>query len=209
MVEQVLQDFEDLRVQADATFHEWLLQCEQLAGTAGVNPPVSKHRCPPKAQVQCSTLQSRGVLQKSYISSVHGPPRSCQIIIRFAPPPIAAENSSTLLIGGRESSKDHRSTRPAEGGMGREFSMPSSLRCGTDALAEEVAERTAGEGSGQTTCSQLALRAVPEIILGGGAQALFCPVEGGCFVDNVSEGWGGNLSWGGSRRIWSIVGRVH
>ena len=24
---------------------------------------------------------------------------------------------------------------------------------------------------------------------GGGAQALFCPVGGGCFVD-VSEGWG-------------------
>ena len=33
------------------------------------------------------------------------------------------------------------------------------------------------------------LRAVPEIILGGGGQTLFCPVEGGCFVDNVSEGW--------------------
>ena len=26
---------------------------------------------------------------------------------------------------------------------------------------------------------------------GGGPQALFCPVGGGCFVDNVSEGWGG------------------
>ena len=37
------------------------------------------------------------------------------------------------------------------------------------------------------------LRAVPEIILGGGGdgpQILFCPVGGGCFVDNVSEGWG-------------------
>ena len=35
------------------------------------------------------------------------------------------------------------------------------------------------------------LRAVPEIILrGGGPQTLFCPVGGGCFVDNVSEGWG-------------------
>ena len=33
----------------------------------------------------------------------------------------------------------------------------------------------------------------------GGVQALFCLVGGGCFVD-VSEGWGGNLSWG-SRRI--------
>ena len=34
-------------------------------------------------------------------------------------------------------------------------------------------------------------RAVPEIILGGdGPQTLFCPVGGGCFVDNVSEGWG-------------------
>ena len=31
------------------------------------------------------------------------------------------------------------------------------------------------------------LRTVSEIILGG-AQALFCPVGGGCFVD-VSEGW--------------------
>ena len=45
------------------------------------------------------------------------------------------------------------------------------------------------------------IRAVPEIILGGyGPQALFCPVGGGCFVDNVSEGWGANLSWG-SRHI--------
>ena len=37
------------------------------------------------------------------------------------------------------------------------------------------------------------LRAVPEIILGGGGdgpQILFCPVGGGCFVDNVLEGWG-------------------
>ena len=25
---------------------------------------------------------------------------------------------------------------------------------------------------------------------GGGPQTLFCPVGGGCFVDNVSEGWG-------------------
>ena len=33
------------------------------------------------------------------------------------------------------------------------------------------------------------LRAVPEIILGE-VQTLFCPVGGGCFVDNVSEGWG-------------------
>ena len=32
------------------------------------------------------------------------------------------------------------------------------------------------------------VRAVPEII---GGEALFCPVGGGCFVDNVSEGWGG------------------
>ena len=34
-------------------------------------------------------------------------------------------------------------------------------------------------------------RGDPEIILGGGAQTLFGPVGGGCFVDNVSEGWGG------------------
>ena len=34
------------------------------------------------------------------------------------------------------------------------------------------------------------VRAVPEIILGvGGPQALFCPVGGGRFVDNGSEGW--------------------
>ena len=26
---------------------------------------------------------------------------------------------------------------------------------------------------------------------GVGPQALFCPVGGGCFVDNMSEGWGG------------------
>ena len=38
---------------------------------------------------------------------------------------------------------------------------------------------------------QISVRAVPEIILrGSGPQTLFCPVEGGCFVDNVSEGWG-------------------
>ena len=46
------------------------------------------------------------------------------------------------------------------------------------------------------------IRAVLEIILGG-AQTLFCPVGGGCFVDSVSEGWGwvgSNLSWG-SRHI--------
>ena len=55
---------------------------------------------------------------------------------------------------------------------------------------------------------------------GGGPQALFCPVGGGggCFVDNVSEGWGISLTnpvWGargvklswGSRCVWSIVGR--
>ena len=42
-------------------------------------------------------------------------------------------------------------------------------------------------GSAFSVC----IRAVPEIILGGGGpQALFCPVGGGCFVDNVSEGWG-------------------
>ena len=39
-------------------------------------------------------------------------------------------------------------------------------------------------------CLGTSLRAVPELILGGGAQTLFCPVGGGCFVDNVSEGWG-------------------
>ena len=44
-------------------------------------------------------------------------------------------------------------------------------------------------------CVCVCVRAVPEIILEG-AQTLFCPVGGGCFVDNVSEGWGGNLSWG-------------
>ena len=26
---------------------------------------------------------------------------------------------------------------------------------------------------------------------GGGPQTLFCPVGGGRFIDNVSEGWGG------------------
>ena len=43
------------------------------------------------------------------------------------------------------------------------------------------------------------VRAVVEIILRvRGPQALFCPVGGGCFVDNMSEGWGGgNLAWGG------------
>ena len=41
----------------------------------------------------------------------------------------------------------------------------------------------------------------------GGPQALFCPVGGGCYVDNVSEGWGVTCP-GGSRHIWSIVGRV-
>ena len=46
-------------------------------------------------------------------------------------------------------------------------------------------------------CGDMDLGAVPEIILGGGGpQALFCPLGGGCFVDNVSKGWGDNLSWG-------------
>ena len=51
------------------------------------------------------------------------------------------------------------------------------------------------------------LRAVPEIILGWvGRRHFLCPVRGWCFVDNVPEGLGGNLSWG-SRSIWSIVGQ--
>ena len=45
------------------------------------------------------------------------------------------------------------------------------------------------------------VRAVPEIILGGGGGAgTFLSCGGGVFVDNVSEGWGSNLSWG-SRHI--------
>ena len=44
------------------------------------------------------------------------------------------------------------------------------------------------------------VRAVPEIVRGGRPQALFCPVGGGCFVDNVSEGWGISLT------IWSKGG---
>ena len=43
------------------------------------------------------------------------------------------------------------------------------------------------------------LRAVPEIIPGGGPQALFCPV-GGVLLTTCPRGGGGNLSWG-SRRI--------
>ena len=39
----------------------------------------------------------------------------------------------------------------------------------------------------QYTSKLICIRAVPEIILGG---TLFCPVGGGCFVDNVSKGWG-------------------
>ena len=40
-------------------------------------------------------------------------------------------------------------------------------------------------------CHRQLVRAVPEIILRGwGAANTFCPVGGGCFVDNVSEGWG-------------------
>ena len=56
---------------------------------------------------------------------------------------------------------------------------------------------------------QSRLRACPEIILGG-AQTLFCPVGGGCFVTMCprGRGWGGNLSWG-SRCIWSIVVQVN
>ena len=34
------------------------------------------------------------------------------------------------------------------------------------------------------------VRAIPEIVLGGGCRQFFCPVGGGCFVDNVSEGSG-------------------
>ena len=42
---------------------------------------------------------------------------------------------------------------------------------------------------------RLSVRAVPEIILGGGCVAdTFLSCEGGgCFVDSVSEGWG---AWG-------------
>ena len=43
------------------------------------------------------------------------------------------------------------------------------------------------------------LGAVPEIILRGVGRRHFFVLWGGV-VDNVSEGWGGNLSWG-SRRI--------
>ena len=46
------------------------------------------------------------------------------------------------------------------------------------------------------------VRAVPEIILGGGPQALFCPVSGGCFVDNVSEGWGGAATCPGGQGVF-------
>ena len=35
------------------------------------------------------------------------------------------------------------------------------------------------------------LRAVPEIILRGGPQTFLSGAGGGCFVDSVSEGWGG------------------
>ena len=63
MVEEVLEELEDIRVQTDTTFHEWFLQCEPLAETAGVNPPVPRILTRQKhMQVQCSTLQSRGVL---------------------------------------------------------------------------------------------------------------------------------------------------
>ena len=48
--------------------------------------------------------------------------------------------------------------------------------------------------SGQSkSVKALWVRAVPEIILGGGGvghRPPFCPVGGGCFVDNVSKGWG-------------------
>ena len=41
------------------------------------------------------------------------------------------------------------------------------------------------------------IRAVPEIILGGGPARPFCVLWGGCFGDNVSEGWGGVTCPGG------------
>ena len=49
------------------------------------------------------------------------------------------------------------------------------------------------EGKHRQLASKQKVRAVPEIILRevGGPQTLFCPVGGGCFVDSVSEGWGG------------------
>ena len=37
------------------------------------------------------------------------------------------------------------------------------------------------------------VRDVPEIILGGWAAGTFLSFGGGCFVDNVSEGWGISL----------------
>ena len=70
-------------------------------------------------------------------------------------------------------------------------------------LFAEVGSFTLGcNGSIRYWVNRFLLRAVPEIILGGGPAGTFCPVGGGCFVDNVSEGWGveGNLSWG-SRHI--------
>ena len=49
---------------------------------------------------------------------------------------------------------------------------------------------------------QRCLGAVPEIILGGGPQAIFCPVVGGCFVDNVSDGLGGGVTCPGGQGVF-------
>ena len=37
---------------------------------------------------------------------------------------------------------------------------------------------------------------------GGGSQALFCPVGGGCSVDNVSEEWGVGVTCPGGQGIF-------
>ena len=66
-----------------------------------------------------------------------------------------------------------------------------------------------GSTLGDGCMGTIVVRAVPEIILGVGRRHFFV-LWGGCFVDNVSEGWGveGNLSWG-SRHISSMMGQVN
>ena len=95
---------------------------------------------------------------------------------------------------------------PKQEGHKNHNDKPQGERFKTKRRRRRVERRAASTGRNRLTMIvgvvtkldvlYIGIRAVPEIILGvGGPQALFCPVGGGgCFVDNVSEGWGISLT---------------
>ena len=113
MVEGVVQELKHIRVQADTIFHEWFLQCEQLAGAAGVNPSAPRILARQRhARVQCSTLRCRGYRTAIFLPFVDHLMQ--EISIRFGP---LQQKTATLfalvpsITGERESSKDCRAAR--------------------------------------------------------------------------------------------------